>query len=134
MVIDTLALMAILFGEADRMIYASAIQKASSRLVSAVNALEASMVVESRNGPAGGRELDLLLHRAKVDIVHFDNSMAEEARRVWREFGKGNPRAGLNFCDCCALALSPISGQPLLFKGDEFTRANAHSALGPESA
>lgn len=134
MVLDTSALMAILFGESDGMIYASAIEKAPSRLLSAVNALEAAMVVESRKGPAGGRELDLFLHRAKVDIVHFDTSMAEAARGVWREFGKGNHPAGLNFCDCCALALSRISGHPLLFKGDGFTRANAKSALDPQSA
>jgi ribonuclease VapC len=134
MVIDTSALMTILFGEPDRLKYAEALEKAPLRLISAVNALEAAMVVQSRKGPVGGRELDLLLHRAKIDIVHFDSAMAEEARRTWREFGKGNHPAGLNFCDCCALALTRISGQPLLFKGDDFVRANAPSALAPASA
>jgi ribonuclease VapC len=129
MVIDTSALMAILFGEPDREIYAAAIERAPVRLISAVNALEAAIVVESRKGPSGGRELDLLLHRAKIDIVHFDSSMVEEARRTWRSVSKGKHPARLNFCDCCALALSRISGQALLFKGEDFGRANVHSAL-----
>jgi ribonuclease VapC len=87
------------------------------------------MVAEARKGAAAGREFDLLLHRARIDIVPMDESMVEEARRVWREYGKGNHPAGLNFCDCCALALARVSGHPLLFKGDDFVRAKAVSAL-----
>jgi ribonuclease VapC len=130
MVIDTSALVAILFGESDREQFIQALERSETKLLSAVNALEASLVVEARKGPSAGRELDLLLHRARVDIVPFDNSLAEEARRVWREYGKGNHPASLNFCDCCALALSRVSGQALLFKGEDFARANAVNALG----
>jgi ribonuclease VapC len=129
MVIDTSALFAILFGEPDRDAYIEAIEKAKPRLLSAVTALEASMVAEARKGPAAGRELDLLLHRANIDIVPLDTSQIEVARRVWREYGKGNHPAGLNFCDCCALALARVAGYPLLFKGEDFVRANAVSAL-----
>ena len=129
MVIDTSALIAILFGEADRDLYIEAIEKSGTKLLSAVNALEAALVAEARKGPAAGRELDLLLHRARIDIVPMDSAQVEESRRVWREYGKGNHPAGLNFCDCCALALSRISGYPLLFKGLDFVRANAIGAL-----
>ena len=131
MVIDTSALIAILFQEPDCELHIQAVEKAPTRLLSAVNALEAAIVAEARKGPAAGRELDLLLHRAHIDVVAMDSGLVEEARRVWREFGKGNHPAGLNFCDCCALALSRISGHPLLFKGEDFTRANATSALLP---
>ena len=130
MVIDTSALMAILLCEADRDLYIDAIEKASVRVVSAVNALEAAIVVEARKGPAGGRELDLLLHRGRIDVIAMDTAQVEESQRVWREYGKGNHPAGLNFCDCCALALARITGYPLLFKGADFARANAGSAIG----
>jgi ribonuclease VapC len=120
MVIDTSACLAILFAEADREFFMRALGQPGAKLLSAVNALEAAIVVEARKGAPGGRELDLLLHRARIDVVPFDGEQSEEARRIWREFGKGNHPAGLNYCDCCALALSRVSGQPLLFKGDDF--------------
>ena len=88
-----------------------------------------AMVAEARKRAAAGREFDLPLPRARIDIVPMDAVMVEEARRVWREYGKGNHPAGLNFCDCCALALARVSGPPLLFKGEDFVRAKAVSAL-----
>ena len=130
MVIDTSALIAILLVEADRDLYIEAIERNEIKLMSAANALEGAIVAEARKGAAGGREFDLLLHRARIDIVPMDQVIVEEARRVWREFGKGNHPAGLNYCDCCALALSRISGHRLLFKSDDFARAGAPSALG----
>jgi ribonuclease VapC len=133
MVIDTSALIAILLREADRDLYIEAIEKASVRVLSAVNALEAAIVVEARKGPAGGRELDLLLHRGRIDVIAMDGGQVEESRRVWREYGKGNHPAGLNFCDCCAMALARITGYPLLFKGADFARTNAVSAIGGDN-
>ncbi len=130
MVIDSAALIAILFGEADRDLYINALEKPGPTLLQAVNALETALVAEARKGPAARRELDLLLHRFRVDIVPFDSVLMEEARRVWREFGKGNHPAALNFCDCCGLALSRVSGHPLLFKGNNFSRAKVVSAPG----
>ncbi|MBI4909610.1 MAG: type II toxin-antitoxin system VapC family toxin [Acidobacteria bacterium] len=124
MVIDTSALMAILFREPDRDFFIAALDSPGPKLLSAVNALESSIVAEARKGPAGGRELDLLLHRAQIDVVPMTPALVEEAMRVWRAFGIGNHPASLNFCDCCALGFSRLSGQPLLFKGEDFVRAS----------
>ncbi|MBK9171013.1 MAG: type II toxin-antitoxin system VapC family toxin [Bryobacterales bacterium] len=129
MVIDTSALLAVVFAESDRERFIDSLAEPGQKLLSAVNALEAAIVAEARKGPPGGRELDLLLHHARIEVVPFDGTQSEEARRVWRTFGKGNHAAALNFCDCCALALSRISGYPLLFKGQDFTRAGAASAM-----
>jgi ribonuclease VapC len=131
MVIDTSALIAILLAEADREFFLRALEQPGPRLLSAVNSLEAAIVIEARKGPPGGRELDLLLHRARIDVVPFDGEQSEEARRIWREYGKGNHPAGLSFCDCCALALSRISGQHLLFNGDDFGLAGVPLAVFP---
>jgi ribonuclease VapC len=79
------------------------------------------MIIEARKGENGGRELDLFLHRAKIDIVPVDSEQAELARIAWRQYGKGRHPAQLNFGDCFAYALSKISGEPILFKGNDFS-------------
>lgn len=124
MVIDTSAILAILFEEVEASVIAEQISKDTKRLLSAGTALEVMIVIEARKGEAGGRELDLLLHRAKVDVVPFDSEQAEIARSAWRHYGKGNHPAGLNFGDCFAYALAKISGEPLLFKGNDFNQTD----------
>jgi ribonuclease VapC len=123
-VIDTSALLAILLGEPEAAAFAGAIEADDMRLLSAVSFLEAAVVMESRKGPSGSRELDLLLHRAALDVVPFDREHAEAARGVYSRYGKGRHTAGLNFGDCCAYALAALSGEPLLFKGDDFAKTD----------
>jgi len=124
MVIDTSALMAILLCESDAETFARVIADDPKRLMSAFSALEAGIVVEAKKGPPGGRELDLLLHRAGIDIVSMDIRQYELARMAWRKYGKGRHAAGLNIGDCCAYALSVYSGEPLLYKGNDFSRTD----------
>jgi len=124
MVIDTSAILAILFGEADMEAITLALSQDPKRLLSAGTLLELMIVVESRKGEAGGRELDLFLHRAKIDIVPFDNEQAEIARHAWRQYGKGRHPAGLNFGDCFAYALTKTSGERLLYKGQDFNQTD----------
>ena len=126
MVLDTSAILAILLEEREAATIADLISKDSKRLISAGTILELMIVIESRKGEAGGRELDLFLHRAKIDVVPFDGEQAEIARTAWRHYGKGNHSAGLNFGDCFAYALAKISGEPLLFKGNDFNQTDIH--------
>jgi len=130
MVLDTSAVLAILFDEPAAAAIETAIEADSVRLMSAASALEAAIVVEARYGEPGGRELDLLLHKAKIDLVSFDIAQFELARLAYRRFGKGRHPAGLNFGDCFAYALSQRSGEPLLFTGDDFSRTDIAGALG----
>ena len=121
MVVDTSALIAILLGEPETGSFARAIADASKKMISAFNALESAIVIEAKKGEVGGRELDLLLHRAQIEIVALNADQAELARAAWRKYGKGNHPAGLNIGDCCAYALARYSGEPLLFKGKDFS-------------
>lgn len=125
MVIDTSALIAILLGEPESEALIVALASAGPRLLSSINALETAIVVEARKGPSGARELDLLIHAAGLEIVPFSGEQMEIARDAWRHFGKGRHVAGLNLGDCCAYALSRSSGEPLLFKGDDFNHTDA---------
>jgi ribonuclease VapC len=129
MVIDTSALIVILLNEPEAARFARAIAADERRLLSAASALETGIVIEARKGPSGGREFDLLLHRARVEIVPLTAAQAEIARDAWRRFGRGNHPARLNFGDCCAYALAKSSGEPLLFKGRDFARTDVRSAL-----
>jgi len=129
MVIDSSALIAVLLGEPDAEVFSEAIANASKRIVSAFSALETSIVIESKKGDPGGRELDLLLHKARIEIVPINEEQFELARRAWRDFGKGRHPAGLNIGDCCSYALSKYSGEPLLFKGEDFSKTDIQSAL-----
>ena len=124
MVIDSSAIVAILLNEADAADIAQAIESNSQRLLSAANLLEASIVIENRKGEAGGRELDLLIYRAAIEIVAVDQEQAQLARIAWRRFGKGRHPAGLNYGDCFAYALARTRQLPLLFQGDDFSRTD----------
>ena len=116
MVIDTSALIAILSDEPEAPGLEAAIEADSVRLLSAASLVEASIVIESRYGEAGGRELDLLVREAGVEVVAVSPEQAELARAAYRRFGRGRHPAGLNFGDCFSYALSLATDEPLLLK------------------
>jgi ribonuclease VapC len=124
MVIDTSAILAILFDEPERRHFNELIEADGIRLISAATFVEAALVVESRRGEAAGRELDLLVHRAQVSVVPVDAEQAELARVAWRKYGKGRHAAGLNYGDCFSYALAKVSGEPLLAKGVDFIQTD----------
>lgn len=124
MVIDTSALLAVLLQQPDAPRVAQAIEAGSLRLLSAANLLEASIVIESRKGEAGGRELDLLMYRSGIEVVAVDQDQAETARVAWRRFGKGRHPAALNYGDCFAYALARTRCLPLLFRGNDFSQTD----------
>ena len=126
MVIETAALVAMLTNEPEAERFEAAVEADPVRLMSTASYLEAAIVVEQRFGEPGGRELDLWLHRAGVDLVGVDAAQADVARSAYRRFGKGRDPAGLNYGDCFAYALAKVSGEPLLFKGDDI----AHTDIG----
>lgn len=121
MVLDTSVLVAILLDEAEAAAFVDAITADPIRLVSAGTLIEAAVVIESRFGEAGGRELDLLIHRAGILVSSVDERQAGIARTAYLKYGKGRHPAGLNFGDLFAYALARSTGEPLLFKGKDFT-------------
>ena len=129
MVVDTSAVIAILLGEPETDTFARVLADTPKKMICAFNALESAIVIESKKGEAGGRELDLLLHRARIEIIPLLADQVELALMAWRQFGKGNHPAGLNIGDCCAYALAKYSGEPLLFKGNDFNQTDVQSAI-----
>jgi ribonuclease VapC len=129
MVVDTSALIAILFGEPETESFVQALVNDPKKMISAFNILESAIVVEAKKGEAGGRELDLLVHRARIEIIPLNTDQVEVALAAWRKHGKGNHPAGLNIGDCCAYALAKYSGEPLLFKGRDFSQTDIRPVI-----
>lgn len=128
MIVDTSAVLAILLKESDYEYYKRAIAEAEPCLMSIANFLESTIVFEGRVGSASGHELDLLIEEASIQLVAVTPEHAQAARRAWRQFGKGNHPAALNFGDCFAYALAKETGEPLLFKGRDFTLTDVEAA------
>jgi ribonuclease VapC len=129
MVIDTSAIIAILLQEPEALVFADAIAKSQTRLISTATVLEATMVLESRLGELGRRELDLFLYATKAEIIAFDAEQLVLARQAFRRFGKGKHPAGLNFGDCFSYALAKATGNPLLFKGVDFAQTDVEGVI-----
>jgi ribonuclease VapC len=124
MVVDTSAILAILLDEPERRGFNEAIEASESRRMSAASFVEVSIVIESRFGAEGLRDLDLFLERAGIELTAVDSEQAQAARRAYSRFGKGRHPAGLNYGDCFAYALATVLGEPLLYKGDDFGRTD----------
>ena len=128
MILDTSALLAMLFDEPDAEYFERAIASAATCRMSVANHIEASIVVESRMGVEGGRQLDSFVETAEIELMPVTTEQALAARLAWRRYGKGNHPAGLNFGDCFAYALAEVSQEPLLFKGDDFPLTDVQTA------
>ena len=124
MVIDTSAVLAILQDEPERRNFAESIEAADARWMSAATWVETSIVIEARYGSDGLRDFDRLMERVAAEIVPVDVEQARAAREAFRRFGKGRHRAGLNFGDCFSYALARVLGEPLLFKGGDFSQTD----------
>jgi ribonuclease VapC len=121
MIVDTSALIAILRDEPEARAFAIAIADADHRRISAANYLEAAIVIDGSHDPIASRRFDDLLREAAIAIEPVTEEQAKVAREAYRDFGRGSGHAAqLNFGDCFAYALAMTTGEPLLFKGDDF--------------
>jgi ribonuclease VapC len=133
MILDTSALAAIFFGEPEAALYTQLIRDADRCLISAANFLELTILIESQIGPQASRQCDAFFRRAEIIIEAFTVEQAHLARQAFLDFGKGRHSAGLNFGDCFAYALAKITGEPLLFKGEDFKKTDVRSAFEREA-
>jgi len=129
MILDTSSLVAILAQESDSDLYVNAISRASRCRISAGNFLELSIVIEGQFGADALQQCDALFRRVGIVIEPVTVEHAHTARQAFHDFGKGRHPAALNFGDCFAYALAKVTGEPLLFKGEDFKKTDVVSAL-----
>jgi ribonuclease VapC len=129
MIVDTSAVLAILFEESDAELYARALTQADSCRMSAASFVEAAVVIDTQTKDKGSRQFDAFIRRAAIAIEPVTEEQAHIARQAYADFGKGRHPAGLNFGDCFAYALAKVTGEPLLFKGKDFKKTDIVPAL-----
>ena len=130
MIVDSSALLAILRAEPEMLACAQAIENATGRRISAANFLETAIVIDGSRDPVASRRLDDLLRAAGLAVEPVTEAQARIAREAYRDFGKGSGHpAQLDFGDCFAYALAKVTGEPLLFKGNDFSQTDIASAL-----
>ena len=128
MILDTSALVAILYREPEAAAYAQAVHDAETCRISVATWVELSMVIERQLGPDGMRQAEAFLHQAGIIIEPVTVEHGHLARQAFLDFGKGRHRAGLNFGDCFSYALAKATGEALLFKGQDFSRTDIRAA------
>ncbi len=129
MIVDSSALIAILRDEPERERFADILVREPSRM-SAANWFEAAMVADGTRRPEDRERFDEIISTAEVVIEPVTVEQAKAARIAFRRYGRGSgSRAKLNFGDCFAYALSATSGEPLLFKGDDFAHTDILRAV-----
>jgi len=129
MIVDTSAIVAILLEEPEGHLFDVAMVRSANCRMSSAAFLEASMILESRKGTDGVRDLDLQIARFRIEIVPFTEAQAWLARDAFRRYGKGRHPAKLNFGDCMSYALARETGEELLFKGTDFALTDIAVAL-----
>lgn len=128
MIVDTSALVAILFGEPEEKDFSGSIISAEIVRISVVSRLELAIVLERRGDSEIARYVELFLRN--VGIVEEPVTL-EQGLIAWHayyDYGKGRQAAGLNFGDCFAYALAKALNEPLLFKGDDFSKTDVRVA------
>ena len=130
MIVDTSVIIAILRDEPDAAEIREILGQPQICRMSAVNYVEAGVVVDSNRNPILSRRLDDLLRVVQIGIEPVTVEQARIAREAYRDFGKGRHRAGLNLGDCFAYALAKEKGETLLFKGDDFCHTDIQSVEG----
>ena len=131
MVIDTSAIVAILFDEPERPEFDRLIGEDDVCLISAVTRAEAAFVIEGRTRDVGRDRLDSFFALNGIEVVAVTPEQAEFATEAFRRYGKGRHAAALNIGDCFAYALWKATGEPLLFKGNDFAQTDVVPAYRP---
>lgn len=131
MIVDTSALIAILYKEPEQAHFVQLLHDAESCRISVASFLELSMVIESQAGSDAARQVDALFRRVGIVIEPVTVEHGMLARQAFLDYGKGRHKAGLNFGDCFSYALAKASGEPLLFKGNDFSQTDIEPAARP---
>jgi ribonuclease VapC len=118
--VDTSAIVAILWGEAEEGRLRARMDQATGALVSMANLVELQLVLAGRRMLPQWHVAESLLADYRIAARAFDEQQLALARDAAIRFGKGRHKAGLNFGDCFAYALAKSEDIPLLCTGSDF--------------
>ena len=129
MVIDTSAVVAILLDEPEKDAFSDLLSSEVPLAISAVTFHEASIVMAAKKRQtSAARLVDELVRDLAIEVCAVAGTDAMTARDAYFKYGRNYHRAGLNFGDCFAYALAKSRNEPLLFKGDDFSKTDVTAA------
>lgn len=129
MIVDTSAIVAIVLGETHSEQLAEILVNATASKMSAATVVEVNAVLTRRLRPEDQRRIERLLDVWEIELVPFDAEQAHIASRAYRDFGRGSGHpAALNLGDCYSYALAHVTGEPLLYVGDDFIHTDITAA------
>lgn len=126
MIVDSSAVVAVLAREDDAERFEEALERPGRLRISAASLLEICRVAKAERFEL----VDAFVDDLGIEVVPFDRSQALLAREAFTRYGKGSGSpANLNFGDCMTYALAKVTGEPLLFKGDDFIHTDITPVL-----
>ena len=132
-VVDSSAVIAILFSEPSAPALVSRLGADPDRFMSVASYLEVGTVLAGRRRSNKSRAIDDLntfLDEAGIALSPVDVAQARLALQARITFGRGMGHGGsLNFGDAFSYALAKSLDAPLLFVGDDFASTDIASAL-----
>jgi ribonuclease VapC len=128
MIVDSSAVVAVLRTEPEASTFSRAIEFADKTRISAVSYVEAAIVIDKGGDAIASRRFDDFFRLSRIAVETVTPRQAEIARQAYRDFGRGQHKAGLNFGDCFAYALAREMDEPLLFKGNDFLHTDIQPA------
>ncbi len=129
MIVDSSALLAVIFNEPEEPAFAEALVDAPVLRMSTANWVEAALVVDSRKNPRAKARFEDLVQELGIELMPVTVEAAYRCRGAHGDYGRGNHPAKLNYGDCFAYALAKLTGEPLLFKGNDFPQTDIEPAL-----
>jgi len=128
MIVDTSAILAIALAEPEAEIFLRKITEAPVRRISAGTWIELDVVTQ-RKHPSKAHAIEGFLQDMRFLVEGVSVEQAEIGREGYKKFGQASGhRARLNFGDCFAYALAKATGEPLLFKGNDFAQTDITAA------
>jgi len=123
-IVDSSALVAIVLKEPGWEDLLARIAEASAVAIGAPTLAETGAVLTARLGTQAPRLLRALIDEGDIDVVPFVEEHARAAMDAFSRYGKGRHPAGLNFGDCLTYAVAKLSGEPLLYVGNDFSKTD----------
>jgi ribonuclease VapC len=128
-IVDSSALLAVLFREQDARRFVEVMADAKALRISAANWFEAALAIDRRGDAKARTRFDQIIGELGLRVEPVTQDHATWARHAWHAFGKGAHKAKLNFGDCLAYGCAKTMGEPLLFKGDDFSQTDIEPAM-----
>ena len=129
MIIDTSAVLAVLLEEPEGPTFSELLVGSAAVRMSTATYVELISVCDRRIGPDAVAKAEQLVERVQIELIAFTIEQAQWARHARLTYGVGRHRANLNFGDCFAYALAKATGEPLLFKGNDFAHTDIVAAM-----